>query len=69
MEIPEDVMKEYTEKFTVKNFKEDIANAFPIIYKLMKEEETVGYDDIVAMTGMEEDTFDKVDRITDPKRT
>lgn len=66
MEIPEDVMKEYTEKFTVKNFKEDIANAFPIIYKLMKEEETVGYDDIVAMTGME-DAFDKADRITDPK--
>ena len=66
MEIPEDVMKEYTEKFTVKNFKEDIANAFPIIYKLMKEEETVGYDDIVAMTGME-DAFDKVDRITDPE--
>jgi hypothetical protein len=52
MEIPEDVMKEYTEKFTVKNFKEDIANAFPIIYKLMKEEETLGYDDIVG--GMSE---------------
>lgn len=66
MEIPDDVMKEYTEKFTVKNFKEDIANAFPIIYKLMKEEETVGYDDIVAMTGME-DAFDKADRITDPE--
>ena len=66
MEIPDDVMKEYTEKFTVKNFKEDIANAFPIIYKLMKEEETVGYDDIVGMTGME-DAFDKADRITDPE--
>jgi len=52
MEIPDDVMKEYTEKFTVKNFKEDIANAFPIIYKLMKEEETLGYDDIVG--GMSE---------------
>ena len=62
MEIPEDVMKEYTEKFTVKNFKEDIANAFPIIYKLMKEEETLGYDDIVGTTDeqVEEQSEDKV---------
>ena len=50
VEVPDDVMEEYKEKFTVKNFKEDIANAFPIIYKLMKEEETVGYDDIVGMS-------------------
>jgi len=50
VEVPDDVMEEYKEKFTVKNFKEDIANAFPIIYRLMKEEETVGYDDIVGMT-------------------
>ena len=50
VEVPDDVMEEYKEKFTVKNFKEDIANAFPIIYKLMKEEETLGYDDIVGNT-------------------
>ena len=50
VEVPDDVMEEYKEKFTVKNFKEDIASAFPIIYRLMKEEETVGYDDIVGMT-------------------
>ena len=63
MEVPEDVMKEYTEKFTVKNFKEDIANAFPIIYKLMKEEEKVGYDDIVGMSEADdnkEETEEKV---------
>jgi hypothetical protein len=50
VEVPDDVMEEYKEKFTIKNFKEDIANAFPIIYRLMKEEETIGYDDIVGMT-------------------
>ena len=50
IEVPDDVMEEYKEKFTVKNFKEDIASAFPIIYRLMKEEETIGYDDIVGMT-------------------
>jgi len=50
VEVPDDVMEEYKEKFTVKNFKEDIASAFPIIYRLMKEEETIGYDDIVGMT-------------------
>jgi hypothetical protein len=54
VEVPDDVMEEYKEKFTVKNFKEDIASAFPIIYRLMKEEESVGYDDIVGMTGKEE---------------
>jgi len=62
MEVPDDVMEEYKEKFTVKNFKEDIANAFPIIYKLMKEEETIGYDDIVGTTDeqVEEQSEEKV---------
>ena len=54
VEVPDDVMEQYKEAFTVKNFKEDIASAFPIIYRLMKENETIGYDDIVAMTGKEE---------------
>ena len=62
VEVPDDVMEEYKEKFTVKNFKEDIANAFPIIYKLMKEEETIGYDDIVGTTDeqVEEQSEEKV---------
>lgn len=51
-EIPQSVVEEYTEKFTVKNFKEDIASVFPIIYRLMKESE-LGYDNIVAMTSDE----------------
>jgi len=49
-EVPDDVMEQFKEKFTVKNFKEDIAEVFPVLYRLMKEEETVGYDDIVEMT-------------------
>jgi len=48
-EIPQEVVEDYTEKFTVRNFKEDIKSVFPVLYRLMKESE-LGYDDIVAMT-------------------
>src|SRR6056300_622345 len=54
MEVPDDVMEEYKEKFTVRNFKEDLTSVFPVLYRLMKEEESVGYDDIVGMTGKQE---------------
>ena len=50
VEVPQDVIEELTNKFTVKNFKEDIKSVFPLIYKLMQEENTLGYDDIVEMT-------------------
>ncbi len=50
IEVPQDVIEELTNKFTVKNFKEDIKSVFPLIYKLMQEENTLGYDDIVEMT-------------------
>jgi len=50
LEVPEEVVEDYKEKFTVKNFKEDIKSVFPVIYRLMQEENTLGYDDIVAMT-------------------
>ncbi len=49
-EVPQEVVEELTEKFTVKSFKEDIASVFPVLYRLMKEGNTIGYDDIVAMT-------------------
>ncbi len=49
-EIPQDVVEDFKEKFTVKSFKEDIASVFPVLYRLMKEGNTIGYDDIVAMT-------------------
>jgi len=50
-EIPQDVIEDLTNKFTVKNFKEDIKSVFPIIYNLMKEDnKEIGYDDVVALT-------------------
>jgi len=68
LEVPEDVVEDFTEKFTVKNFKEDIKSVFPILYRLMKEESQVGYDDIVEMTGQEEIEIDESDNdhIFDP---
>ena len=60
LEVPQDVVEDYTEKFTVRNFKEDIATAFPIIYRLMKESD-IGYDDIVAMTTQQEITTEEED--------
>jgi hypothetical protein len=55
MEVPQEVVEDFTEKFTVRNFKEDIKSVFPVLYRLMKEENTIGYDDIVAMTQSEEE--------------
>jgi hypothetical protein len=49
-EVPQDVVEDFKEKFTVRSFKEDIATVFPVLYRLMKESDTIGYDDIVAMT-------------------
>jgi hypothetical protein len=53
LEVPEDVVEDYTNKFTIRNFKEDIKTVFPIIYRVMKENSKVDYDDIVAMTTVE----------------
>ena len=70
-EIPQDVVEDFKEKFTVKSFKEDIASVFPVLYRLMKEGNTIGYDDIVAMTQEEianedlevsEDAYDPFDQ-------
>ena len=52
-EIPQDVVEDFKQKFTVRSFKEDIATVFPVLYRLMKEGSTIGYDDIVAMTQQE----------------
>jgi hypothetical protein len=54
MEVPQDVVEQFTDQFTVKNFKEDIASVFPVLYRLMQEGNTIGYDDIVAMTQQDE---------------
>jgi len=61
LEIPEDVIEDYTNKFTVRNFKEDIKTVFPIIYRLMQENSKVDYDDIVAMTANEQTINDEAE--------
>jgi hypothetical protein len=48
-EVPQEVIEQFTDQFTVRNFKEDVKSVFPTLYKLMKEDE-IGYDDIVEMT-------------------
>jgi len=65
-EIPQDVVEDFTEKFTVKSFKEDIASVFPVLYRLMKEGNTIGYDDIVAMTQEEIQTEESKPTAADP---
>ena len=54
LEVPEEVVEDFVEQFTVKNFKEDIKSVFPVLYRLMQEGNTIGYDDIVAMTSQEQ---------------
>ncbi len=66
LEVPQEIAEEFKEKFTVKNFKEDIANVFPVLYRLMKEGNTIGYDDIVAMTQEEIQNEDvEIDAVED----
>jgi hypothetical protein len=60
MEVPQDVVEQFTDQFTVKNFKEDIASVFPVLYRLMQENNTVGYDDIVAMTQQDDLTSEDI---------
>ena len=67
LEIPQDVVEDFTEKFTVRNFKEDIKSVFPVLYRLMQEDNTIGYDDIVAMTQEEIANEDvEIDTFEDP---
>jgi hypothetical protein len=54
MEVPQEVVEQFKDQFTVRNFKEDIASVFPVLYRLMQTENTLGYDDIVAMTTKDE---------------
>lgn len=58
VEIPEDIAADYTEKFTVKNFNDNIKEAFPVIYRLMKEAEDnamLEYDDVLSLSEVSEE--------------
>ena len=50
IDLPESTRQELKNKFTVYSFQEELENVFPVLYRLMQEDETIGYDDIVAMT-------------------
>jgi hypothetical protein len=67
LEVPQDVVEQFTDQFTVRNFKEDIKGVFPVLYRLMKESE-LGYDDVVATTQQEVQTEDEdlVSNYNDP---
>lgn len=66
LEIPESVIEDYKNKFTVRNFKEDIANVFPVLYRLMNEQ-GLGYHDIVDIANtkpnQEKSKFAKVNHM------
>lgn len=64
-EIPEDIIEQYTEQFTVKSFNENVKSVFPVLYRLMKENE-IGYTDVVEMTSIEDQPADEEFQSIDP---
>jgi hypothetical protein len=52
--IDEITLEEYKDKFTVKSFKEDIADVFPILYSIMQEDDL----DLEAVAQVEDQTKD-----------
>jgi len=46
-EIPDEVIDDLTAKFTVKKFNEEMKDVFPIIHRLMKEDEVTEQSDVV----------------------
>lgn len=63
--IPDDIVEQFVDQFTVKSFKEDVKSVFPVLYKLMKESE-LGYDDIVEMTTTQEESQENETLTYDP---
>jgi hypothetical protein len=53
VDIPQSVVEEFKDKFTVRSFREEISSVFPLLYKIMQEQNSVDYDDIVDMTTTE----------------
>jgi hypothetical protein len=61
VEIPQSMVEEFKEKFTVKSFREEISTVFPLLYKIMQENSSVDYDDIVSMATNEETINDEAE--------
>ena len=55
--IDEVTMEEYKDKFTVKSFKEDIADVFPLLFKIMQETSEIDLDEVAQV----EETFGEID--------
>ena len=51
--IDEYTMEDYKDKFTVKNFKEDIADVFPLLYRIMQETQEI---DLAEVTKEQDQT-------------
>jgi hypothetical protein len=47
--IDEVTMEEYKDKFTVKNFKEGIADVFPLLHSIMQEENDIDLEQVAAV--------------------
>jgi len=60
-EMSDEMMEDFKNKFTVRSFNEEMTDVFPVLARLMAEETTVGYDDIVGET-KEEDIEEKADK-------
>jgi hypothetical protein len=61
-DVPQDVVDELTTKFTVKKFNEEMKDVFPIIHRLMSEDEVDNNDDVVETQEEDENlsnTFNK----------
>jgi hypothetical protein len=63
VEMSDEMMEDFKNKFTVKSFNEDMTEVFPLLARLMAEENLVGYDDIVGEDNdnetVEEETVEK----------
>jgi hypothetical protein len=55
--IDEITMEEYKDKFTVKSFKEDIADVFPLLFKIMQETSEIDLGEVAHV----EETFGEID--------
>jgi hypothetical protein len=53
VDVPQSVVEEFKDKFTVRSFREEISTVFPLLYKIMQEQNSVDYDDIVNMATTE----------------
>jgi hypothetical protein len=73
MVMDQATLEDYKSKFTVKTFKEDLAQYFPLIHKIMQEtseidlDEYVGDDSEEVMAESEEEIFDDFEQVDESK--